>query len=458
MKVNVSASTILALCLVAPSIVISLAMIATYGTKAAFAPTPSQLLEFGANYAPYTFILNQYGRIISSGFVHRGLIHLALNVWAMVMVIPMLKTFADTSRCVLIFILSIVGGSLASMLWDPTLISCGASGGIYGLLGCYVSSLFVMKHFGLPEGNGLSRRMAVAIVAYCILLGMMTPGTDNANHLGGLIVGVMLGIWCVLPKILPAFPVAANGDLVICILLLVAFLSFEKLTIGAAPSLQNLMWEQRAAELASKHDYSGALRLLNSAIARNPKPVSLYANRIPILLELKMFREAIGDCDRVIAEKGNDVQALLSRSIAYHNLGEEENAISDLRSLLKIEPTRALAYNNIAWSEAALGQYEKALVDADKALSLDPNLATAHDTKAVILTRLNRADEAEIELDKAISAKGNDGAAFYHRAILLSKVGKEDEARVAREKSTQLGYKPEAWEESNSPQSGSAKN
>jgi len=163
-------------------------------------------------------------------------------------------------------------------------------------------------------------------------------------------------------------------------------------------------------------------------------------------MELKRFPEVIADCNKVLAIESSDQAILLTRSIANHHLGNEREAILDLDIAIKLNPEKALAYNNRAWSLAAIHEYEKALTDINKAIALDNNLPTSHDTKSVILSAMGKQDEALKSVNTAIGQKLNDGAFYYHRAGILSSMGRAEEAIQDEKKAIKLGYQPEPWE------------
>ena len=107
---------------------------------------------------------------------------------------------------------------------------------------------------------------------------------------------------------------------------------------------------------------------------------------------------------------------------------------------------RLLAYNNRAWSRAALGQLEDALADANASIKLKSDAATSYDTRAVIYILSNQAQLAVEDLNKAISLDdAEDGAYRYHRAIArrrVSDTGASTDASTAKAR----GYLPEPWE------------
>lgn len=71
-------------------------------------------------------------------------------------------------------------------------ISAGASGAIFGLLGAIA---YFGYHYRLYLGN-VVRTQIIPIIILNLLLGFLTPGIDNAGHIGGLIGGIFISMIC----------------------------------------------------------------------------------------------------------------------------------------------------------------------------------------------------------------------------------------------------------------------
>ena len=91
-----------------------------------------------------------------------------------------------------IYLLCAAGGSVLTILVDPTQFAAGASGAIFGLVGL----LFVVSRRHHAVLGGEARRMIAGIGSYLVFLLVFTfvvPGISWTGHLGGLIVGAILG-------------------------------------------------------------------------------------------------------------------------------------------------------------------------------------------------------------------------------------------------------------------------
>jgi len=78
--------------------------------------------------------------------------------------------------------------------------------------------------------------------------------------------------------------------------------------------------------------------------------------------------------------------------------GDYKKAIKSLEQVVKVNPTHAMAYNNLGYSYRKLGQHERALQLYEKALALDPNLAEAHEYIGEAYLALGRVEDAKKHL------------------------------------------------------------
>jgi len=143
------------------------------------------LYMFGANFAPAVKSGEIY-RLITSAFLHAGILHLAFNMYALFVIGNQVETYLGKFKFTLVYLISAVTGSLMSCVFSET-ISVGASGAIFGLLG---SLLYFGYHYRLYLGDVLKRQIIPLIIAN-LALGFMLSGVDNAAHIGGLIGGYL---------------------------------------------------------------------------------------------------------------------------------------------------------------------------------------------------------------------------------------------------------------------------
>lgn len=106
-----------------------------------------------------------------------------------------------------VFLLSVIGGSLASLWWKPFGTSIGASGGICGVIG---AALVLAIRFRQVLPRGFSRSIWGSI-GYTLAMGLMAPNViDNAAHVGGLLTGALFA-WIWIPMGWKSLPLAYHA-------------------------------------------------------------------------------------------------------------------------------------------------------------------------------------------------------------------------------------------------------
>lgn len=150
------------------------------------------LIPYGSNFGPLT-LGGQPWRLLSSLFIHGGVLHLGLNLLALWQVGAVVEPLFGRWRFLLLYLGAGVLAGIASLWWQPQVNSVGASGAIFGIFSALLVDLRL--HRDLLPGR-LFRRMRTGLLsflAFSLFAGVVLPGIDNAAHLGGLIGGVLLG-------------------------------------------------------------------------------------------------------------------------------------------------------------------------------------------------------------------------------------------------------------------------
>jgi membrane associated rhomboid family serine protease len=124
-------------------------------------------------------------RLITAMFLHFGILHVASNMYVLFLVGPALERALGRTRFVALYFVAGFGGSVASfLLGSPTEIGAGASGAIFGLFGAYY---VVARKFGGETGA------IVGTIVVNLFISVAIPNIDIRAHIGGLIVGAILG-------------------------------------------------------------------------------------------------------------------------------------------------------------------------------------------------------------------------------------------------------------------------
>jgi rhomboid protease GluP len=155
-------------------------------------PSGESLLAWGANFGPYT-LNGQWWRLLTSCFVHIGIIHIAFNMWCLWSLGGLAERLYGRLTFACVYLLCGISGGLGSLYWHrvPTL-SAGASGAIFGIAGAVIASI-KLGEFSSSVMAQSTMRSLIAFVGYNVVFGLVSGMTDNACHVGGLAAGLVLG-------------------------------------------------------------------------------------------------------------------------------------------------------------------------------------------------------------------------------------------------------------------------
>ena len=128
-------------------------------------------------------------RLITSIFLHIGILHYLMNVWALKLLGNQVEKFYGHIKTLLIFIYSgIIGNLLTVILMNENVISAGASGAIFGLMGAILYFAINQRTY---MGEALKKEILPVIIIN-IFLGFLISGINMYAHIGGLIGGMLI--------------------------------------------------------------------------------------------------------------------------------------------------------------------------------------------------------------------------------------------------------------------------
>ena len=129
----------------------------------------------------------EWWRLITGGFLHGGILHLGLNMYALWFLGNLLEPALGRVQFALIYFVSLLGGSLGVMLLSPTAPTVGASGAIFGLLG---AALVIGRSRGMDVmASGLG-----PILLINLAITFLIPNISIGGHLGGLAAGALVAL------------------------------------------------------------------------------------------------------------------------------------------------------------------------------------------------------------------------------------------------------------------------
>ena len=161
-------------------------------------PTNQALIAWGANFLPFSLGEAPW-RLVTSLFLHIGFMHLLFNMFALYYFGQVAERMFGAVNFLALFLLSGVGGNLLNnylglhsvMAGEPPIISAGASGGIMGIGMALLVTALTKTSF---NNFALNFRSLLIVMAINLSYGFLVGGIDNASHVGGAIVGGLLGV------------------------------------------------------------------------------------------------------------------------------------------------------------------------------------------------------------------------------------------------------------------------
>ena len=126
----------------------------------------------------------EYYRLLTAAFLHAGVFHLAMNMFALATLGPVLESALGRVRFLALYLLSALGGSVLSfVLSSPGQLGVGASGAIFGLFGAY---------YVVVRRLGGETRSIVTLLVINLVITFAVPIIDWRAHLGGLVTGALI--------------------------------------------------------------------------------------------------------------------------------------------------------------------------------------------------------------------------------------------------------------------------
>lgn len=287
------------------------------------------LIKFGAKFNPAIIEDGEWWRIISSMFLHIGLLHLAMNMIAVYYLGSLVERIYGSIRFLIIYFLAGIGGGLASFAFSVN-IAAGASGALFGLFGALLFfGLYHRTIFFQTIGTNV-----LLLIGINIVFGFSVPQIDNGAHLGGLIAGFIASSIVHLPK---------HRELLKQLSALVIFIA---LLFG----------------------------VVQYGLVNNQNSQLYHAMQLERLVKEGNYDKAIEHANQALRSEGDLKAAILfQRSYAYIKLNQPDKAIKDLEKSIELDNSVPEAHYNLASLYFRKGEMNKADAAIEKAYQLDPN-------------------------------------------------------------------------------------
>jgi rhomboid protease GluP len=408
------------------NVAVFLGMLLSIGPSMLNSPSGQQLVQWGANFGPLT-VSGQWWRLLTCVFVHGGLLHIAFNMWCLWDLGRLAESVYGHWTFALVYLITGVGSSLASVWWNPSVLSVGASGAIFGIAGALIAS-FYLGEFSLPRTaiSGMLRSVVV-FVGYNLFFGAVLAHIDNAAHIGGLVMGLIMG--AMIAKAAPA-----HDDI---------FRRVGVLLVGAALVAGGGFWLAHSRAYLV-HGQNGVARLgagdAEAGIRELQKSVKERPDFIPAHLALARAYIVKRDYDNAAVELKRVIQIDPHAEPAYYQLGvlylaqkQPAKAEEVFQRLLKIDPNSADAHAGLAGALSDEHRNPEALAEYKRVADIDSLYQGVNYNMGVIEARLNLYDDAIASLLKQRQAADDPDNESLLAAIYEAK-GMKKEAADARAK------------------------
>jgi rhomboid protease GluP len=350
------------------------------------------LLNFGASYGPY-LRRGDYWRLVMPMFLHIGWFHLAVNMYALYLLGPILEHVYGYARFSVIYVGAGITGSFLSMMMSNN-VAAGASGAIFGVAGAMLVTGYrhpevVPRRWKLAFGKGM-----VILIVLNLAVGLSLPHLiDNWGHVGGLLGGAALA-WLIPPP-LPDLGHTwifskVSQQMVVIPIAIVAVAMFATVDhYYAAQQVTKLIAQGR--EFRAHHQDGMAIQRFQEAAHQNPHDERPYEEMASLYLSQNQVKEAIQEYRAALRLSPDSPQAQLGLAVAYERQGEPSKAQRLLEAAVGKNPQTAAAQEGLGDLCAQQKLYPEAVEHYQAALRIKPDMAEAHNNLAWLLAT---ADDA----------------------------------------------------------------
>ncbi|MGO9113684.1 MAG: rhomboid family intramembrane serine protease [Thermoguttaceae bacterium] len=164
-----------------------------YQDQSLLGGTAESSIAWGANYGLRT-LGGQWWRLVTYLFLHGGPFHILMNMWVLWDVGQLMERLVGRTAMAMIYFLAGIAGGMASVAFHPSVLSVGASGAVFGVIGALFGLLLHARDAVPPARLQQLRSGIIAFVIFNVIFGLSAQGIDVPAHAGGAIAGLLAGL------------------------------------------------------------------------------------------------------------------------------------------------------------------------------------------------------------------------------------------------------------------------
>src|SRR5271165_383020 len=410
------------------NVMVFIAMVMASGPSLDF--TGQVSVHFGANFGPYT-LSGQWWRLLTYMFLHGGLFHIAMNMWCLWNLGTLCESLYGRWTYAAIYLITGVAGGLASVAWNPQVLSVGASGAIFGLAGALIAS-FYLGEFSL---SGISIKGTLSsllfFAGFNLFLGSMVPGIDNACHAGGLVSGLILG--ALIARVAPQHDAVRRVSVLGVVALAVAVAAF-----GVQRWRGGSMRAARAFDSISASDPNRAIKQLQAIVKQQPNLAQAHFALGQAYFNREQFPQAESEFKKTLELQPQNADARFSLGITLLNEKRPEDATALFKQMLAQDANSAEAHYGLGLSLADEGNNEAAIAEFKTAASLNPQISGIYYEIGQSYAKLKMYDEAIAAYSNERDKNGDGADIETALAEAYEAKGMTQQAQDAKNKAAQL--------------------
>jgi rhomboid protease GluP len=422
-----SSSITLTQVLFGANVAVFVAMVLASGPSLDF--TGEVLVRYGANFGPYT-LSGQWWRLLSYMFLHGSLIHIAFNMWCLWDLGALAENLYGRWTFAVVYLLTGVAGGVASVGWNPSVLSVGASGAVFGLAGALLASFYLGEFsLGAVAIKGTLRSLAL-FIGINVLFGSMFPGVDQACHIGGLISGLIAG--ALIARVAPDRDKPQRRVAVLLVVVLTV--------CGTAVGVTKWRGSQTRVQQAgnARRNADRMISALQTKVRQNPQDASSHYGLAQAYIGAQQISEAHTELKRVLELQPQNPQARMLLGAVYLRQRQAKPAQEQFAALVAQEPNNADAHYGLAQSFEDQQNFSAAIEEYKNVARLQPQAGGVYYRIGLCHAQLKQNDDAIVSFLKEKEQTGDDPDLESALADAYQSKGMTQQSQDARDKAAAL--------------------